>query len=88
MRFHFLCSVVGSRDDRPYQGLFFPLVSVLALDQNDSSLLFVPLMLSCTSSVLHSLEAPTAIFEHGQSMQLGLQHPMVFNIEALTTFIH
>jgi len=40
MRFHFLCSVVGSRDNRPYQGLFFPPALVLALDQNDSSLLF------------------------------------------------
>lgn len=75
MRFHFLCSVVGSRDDRPYQGLFFPLVSVLALDQNDSSLLFVPLMLSCTSSVLHSLEAPTAIFEQINQCNWGYNTP-------------
>lgn len=30
---HSLCSVVGSQDNRPYQGLFFPLA--LALDQND-----------------------------------------------------
>lgn len=72
--FHILCSVIGSRDNRPYQGLFFPLA--LALDQNDHlSFFLVPLMLSCTSSFLHSLEAPTAIFEHGSINATGATTP-------------